>query len=275
MNVNSSWGGSLTSAGEGRRRSIIDITGAYCQARRPVHTSDTAFGTFCGTSAATPSVAGAAITLIDNYKTNFSNFIDDPGGLFTWMLMMGDRSSSGQADNTGLDGKLWGRFDHRFGAGKLRMRMLNSAGMDAPYYIYNGWTCVDDGEIYIVPMNEGQTLSADVDSAKAVIWWYDRRMQNASSQAIDNIDLRLSTTTGMTLQSSTDPYDNKERVYYRDVGGHAIQLEIIGQSVTADNAGCGSNSMKVYFAILVEDDDRDDADGPSWEPVTCEGVEPL
>lgn len=275
MNTNSSWGGSLTTASEGRRRSIIDVTGAYCQAKRPAHTSDTAFGSFCGTSAATPSVVGAAIDLIDNYKTNHSNFINDPGVLFTWMLMMGDRSTSGQADNLGLNGKLWGRFDHRFGAGKLRMRMLNSEGMDAPYITNSGWTCVDHGEIYTFPIANGQRLSSDFDSAKAVIWWYDRRMHDSPNQAIDNIDLRLKTVAGVTLQSSTDPYDNKERVYYRDVGGKAVKMEITGQNVSADNAGCGTNSMKVYFAILVEDDDRDDADGPSWDPVACEGVEPL
>ncbi len=63
-------------------------------------------------------------------------------------------------------------------------------------------------------------------------------------------------------------------MFYNGVGGNAVKLEIYGYGVTADNEGCGTNSMKVYWTYLWEDNDRDDADGPSWNSTTKLGVSP-
>lgn len=41
-----------------------------------------------------------------------------------------------------------------------------------------------------------------------------------------------------------------------------------------DDTGCGTNAMKVYWAYLFEDNDRDDVDGPDYDPATCIGVRP-
>ena len=48
------------------------------------------------------------------------------------------------------------------------------------------------------------------------------------------------------------------RVYYSDVGAWELRLQPSGTSVTQDSGGCGTNSARVYFAWLVEDNDRDD-----------------
>ncbi len=42
-------------------------------------------------------------------------------------------------------------------------------------------------------------------------------------------------------------------------------VAVQGYSVTADNEGCGSNKMKVYYAYFYEDSARDDVDGPGSE----------
>ena len=44
-----------------------------------------------------------------------------------------------------------------------------------------------------------------------------------------------------------------------------MKLEIKEFNVTADNTGCGTNSMRVYFAYYYEDTDRDDGNGPGSE----------
>jgi hypothetical protein len=263
----SGWGGSTSDFDEGKFRSIIALTGAYSGSNVPWWSSDTAVANFSGTSHANPSVAAAAINFIDqmkNYQT--TNFIDDPGVLYAWMLNMGDRRNQSGTQMTS-------RFDHRTGAGNIKMRFIGAPGLDAPYYWYHYEACISDGEIYTININDGNVLSADVDSLRAVAWWYDRRIENGTD--IDDIDLRLKTVAGSTLRSSVDSYDNKERVFYNDVGGQAVKLEVSGFDVTSDSEGCGANSMRVFITVLVEDDDRDDADGPAYDAVTCEGVETL
>lgn len=47
-----------------------------------------------------------------------------------------------------------------------------------------------------------------------------------------------------------------------------ISLQLIGHDVTADNEGCETNSMKVYYAYRFEDNGRDDGDGPSYNTST-------
>ncbi len=267
IHASTNWGGSTTNYSEGKYRSIIDITGSYQGSGVPWWTSDTATATFVGTSHANPSVASAAINLIDQMK-NFrnTNFIDDPGVLYAWMLNMGDRR-----DQSG--GKKTSRYDHRTGAGNLKMRFVGGPGMDSPWYYYHYELCIDDGEVYTIPINGGNVLPDDVDSFRAVAWWYDRRIE--SGVQIDDIDLHLRGTGGTLLRGSSDRYDNKERVWYSDVGNKAIKLEVRGYDVTSDVEGCGSNSMRVYVTVMIEDNDRDDGDGPDYNAATCEGVETL
>jgi len=112
---------------------------------------------------------------------------------------------------------------------------------------------------------------------RAVAWWYDER--HADGTTIDGIDLVLrDADTGSWIKGSVDRHDNhvnKERVYVPDVGGRRLDLEVIGQSVTSDVAGCGTNRMKVFVTIIAEDSDRDDGNGPTYNSTTCEGVHTL
>jgi hypothetical protein len=169
------------------------------------------------------------------------------------LLIMGDRQA--QSGGYYLSG-----FDSLWGAGRTKMRKLDDAGMDSPYAWGTGFTCVDDGQTVTININSGAALSTDVDYLKAVIYWFDERHEKGKS--VSDVDLRLKTTSGTTLTSSIDAYDNKERVFNRSVGGQAVKLEINGYDVRTDTTSCGSNSMKVYYMWYYEDGDRDDADGP-------------
>ncbi len=239
------------SASQGVNRSIIDVTAYGCRE----DLFDTSGGytySGCGTSFSAPAVSGAALDHIDQYKNNTSDLIDNPGILFSHLLLMGDRE--------GQSGNLSSGYDSLWGAGRLKMRKLDADGMDSPYGWGTGYTCVDDGQTVVIDINNGNAISSDADDFKAVIYWYDPRHEDGKS--VSDLDLRLKTTGGTTLRSSIDYYDNKERVYYSAIGGQTVQLEIDGWDVKTDTTSCGSNSMKVYYAYFYEDDDRDDADGP-------------
>jgi hypothetical protein len=89
---------------------------------------------------------------------------------------------------------------------------------------------------------------------------------------IDNLDLEID-EDGTPVVTSASKTDNKERVFLTDVGGRSFTFEIHGTQVRSDFEGCGANSMKVYFSMIVEDGARDDTSGPSYNASTSEGVE--
>ena len=244
---------SLSSQGPITGRSMVDMTAYACRTLLPNTANSYSTTTPCGTSISAPTVVSGAVDFIDFYKSTFSNFIDNPAVLATNLLLMGDRQGESGYKTYG--------YDRRWGAGRFKMRMFNSLGLDNPAAWKTGSVCVDGGETVEISINGGNPLPYDVDYLKAVIFYYDSRHDLVSSNALDDIDLRLRKTNGTLLRSSISSFDNKERVFYTDPGGMAVKLEVSGWNVTADNAGCGSNSMRVYYAVIWEDNDRDDSTG--------------
>jgi hypothetical protein len=245
-------GGTAT---EGKGRTIIDVSAYAC--RELLFDAQLGYaGLSCGTSLATATVTAAAVDYASWYRTfNGSTFIDDPGVMFTALLIQGDRQQAAA-------GLLTSEFSRLWGAGRLKMRKGDDAGMDSPTLWRFGSTCVGDGQEVPIPINGGAVLQDDVDDLKAVIYWYDP--QHEVGIQIDDIDLYLEDTSGAVLRSSDTVLDNKERVYRSDAGGTAYQLRLVGADVTYDGfAPCGANSMLVYWSYFYEDDDRDDANGPT------------
>lgn len=262
----SSWGGNES---EGQNRSIVDITATGTRANK-FNTSGgySQTGVICCTSAATPQITGAVADFIDFYRASIGNFIDNPGSLYANVLLMGDRQ--------GVNGKINSRLDHLWGAGRLRMRMYNGAGMDAPWWYFNGVTCISDGEIYDFPIAGGGHLSQDVDSIKAAAYWYDTRHDGSlgsGAGSVADVDLHIvNVPTGQPVVTDSDSYDNKARVYYEDAGGLQLNLRLIGYNVGGhDDPLCGQDAIRVYFATFVEDADRE---SPVYNPITGTGIFP-
>ncbi|MFN2135113.1 MAG: S8/S53 family peptidase [Candidatus Promineifilaceae bacterium] len=262
----SSWGGHATA---GQNRSIVDITANGTRANKfNTSGSYSQTGVICCTSAATPQVAGAAADFMDFYEQEYSNFIDNPGSLYANLLLMGDRQ--------GVNGKINSRLDHRWGAGRLRMRMFNSAGMDPPWYYFNGYSCISDGEIWDFPIGDGGHLSQDIDVIKAAAYWYDTRHDGSlgsGAGSVADVDLHIvNVPTGQPVVTDSDSYDNKARVFYQDAGGLQLSLRLLGYDVSGhDDPVCGSDAILVYFAYFVEDSDRE---APVYNPITGTGIFP-
>jgi hypothetical protein len=210
-----------------------------------------------GTSLATPTVAAAAVNYMDFYRSHYSTWIDHPGALFNSMLLMGDRDTH--------NGKSSTKYDADWGAGRMLMRKFDSTGMDSPWSYGRYSTCVPDNNTIEFQLG---TIPAAVDGLKVVLNWYDRR--HDSNQTLDDLDLRVVYTyLGNTFTvNSAASYENKERIFV-DLSNYGavtnVKVIIIGEDVTADGEGCGTNKMKAFVGWYYEDNARDDADGPTSE----------
>jgi len=260
LHPNSAWGGGPDWS-PGRGRTIIDLLGSYDHQKVPI--SSSSYGHRNGTSVAAPATAGSAISFYDMFKVEIGSLVDDPAVLYTWMLMMGDRDTSGVHMVEG--------FNRKWGAGRVRMRSFDASGVDAPSYIETFEVCVDEGTTVTYAVNGGVALPSDVDGIRAVAFWYTPSFNYGDRAGDVDLDLR---GDGTLLRSSSSEHDNKERVYYKDIGGSAVTLKLHGiLAPDFDHPECGEESMKVYVAIFAEDLDRDDGNGPSWNATTCKGVE--
>lgn len=240
---------------EGYNRSIVDLL-AYAPRSRMTIPGNAYSGGGCFTSYAAPAAAGAAIDFADHYFMTYSSVLDDPGLLHVAMLLMGDRTSQ--------TGRLTSGFDNVRGAGKMRMRRWDNSGMDSPWGFGLGAVCVDNYTAVLIPINGSAPLPASVDVIKAVAYWYDRRHETGA--VIDNIDLQLRDDGSFTLERSESDFDEKERVFYElngDPGPYFLRLS--APDVSSDEAGCGADSMLVYYGYFYEDSARNDSNGPGSE----------
>lgn len=249
-------GNSLGGAGsEGGGRSINGLTAPSNRTLSADSTSATGYksNAFCCTSGATPALTGAAALFRQYWRAERTSLIDDPGILYANLLLMGDRENHSGYLSTG--------FDSITGAGKIRLRTWDPAGLDDPSGWSSGTVCVPNGQSVNYTIHSGSAIPSHVDYLKVVAWWYDHDHDDGNPH--DKIDLRIQKqvisgvwTTPSHWKSETD--DNKQRVYATDVTGEVVRFQLSGRSVSGSDEGCGTDANKVYWALLWEDNARDD-----------------
>ncbi len=151
---------------EGQYRTIVDLA-AYGARYNMMSWDETYYGTSgednCGwgTSISAPTVAATAVDFIDWYRDTLSSYINSPGVLFSNLLIMGDRLDQNR-------NKMTKKFDNLLGAGRLKARRWDAAGLDSP----RGWRttsfCVDDNEVIDIEINEGNVLGSVVMRYEAI-----------------------------------------------------------------------------------------------------------
>ncbi|HVH99005.1 MAG TPA: hypothetical protein VM869_09855, partial [Enhygromyxa sp.] len=261
----SSWGGNWL---EGQYRSIIDLTGPSTRLRKFGNSGGLIdSGGVCCTSLATPTVASAAMAYIDFYRDRWSNYINNPGALYANMLLMGDRQTQ--------SGKGSSSPDHRWGMGRLRMRMTGNGQLDLPWVFGSGETCISHNELWDLAIGSGPT-DADVDAFKFAAYWYDHRHDGSNGSgagSVANVNVALlDYATGGQLEFDADYYDNKARLFHDDIGGRTPVVRFAGSNISGHtDPVCGANSIRVFFAYFYEDSDRE---APTYNLANGTGVFP-
>ena len=261
----SGWGGNNS---EGQGRTLLDMValGRRNSKIDPGGTIDssTNISGLNATSHATATVTGAAASLMDSEIANGKTWIDHPGRLYAYLLVMGDRQA--------VSGKVNSRFDPLWGAGRLRMRMVRDGGLDAPSRFYRISTCIDDGETYTFNISN---LSSDMNTVKVASFWFDQRhdgSQGSGIGSVANVDATLRSSSNDYLAADLDDDDNKTFMHYNTPSmPSGLKLELHGVDVSGHDFGCGNDSIMVHTVIFVEDSDRE---SPTYNAATGEGVAP-
>lgn len=204
------------------------------------------------TSGAAPVVTGAWGVFDSWYQSVFG----DPGvgTRHALLLLQGDRRSESLFLDVGYDG-LWG-------AGRLRMRSFDGAGLDGPARWTSATHCVADGQTRVIPVTSSP-VSSDVDVIKVVAFTYDSRHGDNPFLPSDQVTLKLGhlqADGSYEVVAEDASSDNKKRLFVRDPapGHYAVIIE--GADVTSDLEGCGTDSQRVFWSYLHEDSDRE-----TWE----------
>ena len=217
-----------------------------------------------GTSSATPVVAGAAVNFKDWFIEKFGYVqANNPGMIFVNMLNFGDRKNVSTSGRT--------VFDVKYGAGRLRMRLPNQEGMDAPWRWATGQVTMEDGDVvtrYMGPALMPWTpINDDVNLMKLALWWPEYNVGAGQTNAMISVDLCRYDNGNWICDTHTSNGDQKIHFIYDDnesnfsyfAGGLPYKFRI-----NADNIPDGE-TRTVYWSYFWEDLDRDDAtNGPCY-----------
>ena len=258
--------GTSSRGGDSIGRSLVAIAAYTGPADSTAAEVGSTYGVFGATSGAAPVIAGSAAVLKDHLLSIFSStLINEVGYQYATMLLMGD----GQLESGSIAGAQDG-IDEIYGVGRLRMRMFNAAGMDAPWRFRLIGRTISDGELasnlYANPdaANVNQPLSIDVKRMRTAIYWHEPNVEDATGQA--EILFSICNELG-TCYGSPNEADQHQRILLGNVvGNHTWTMHLNGLSVP-DSLDINYHHLlperKVFMAMYFEDTDRNDADGPA------------
>ena len=258
--------GTSSRGGDSIGRSLVAIAAYTGPADSTAAEVGSTYGVFGATSGAAPVIAGSAAVLKDHLLSIFSStLINEVGYQYATMLLMGD----GQLESGSIAGAQDG-IDDIYGVGRLRLRMFNAAGMDAPWRFRLIGRTISDGELasdlYANPdaANVNQPLSNDVERMRTAIYWHEPNVEDATGQA--EILFYICNELGNCYASPNEADQHQRILLGNVVGNHTWTMHLNGLSVPNSldtNYHYLSPERKVFMATYFEDTDRDDADGPA------------
>jgi len=203
----------------------IDVLTDACP--RYQYKKDGTYGTYntsCGTSYATPQVAGAAILHKHWMLYNWGTGINNPGWLFVMTLGMSDRAYP-------YGHRIYG-FDKRWGGGRYQLRRFSPSGADVtpPYWWSVGTVNLSDWEAWTQQIGgDDDPEPSQLTHYKAYAWYAEETPWNVA-----DIDMHIQKNCDgtPTIIRSDNGYDTKLMARIDDSGAdESLCMKLYGFGV--------------------------------------------
>ena len=232
-----------------------------------------------GTSLASPMIAGVALDtkqmMVSTWGSAMANHV---GNLYAVMMLNGD--NAGYAPYAFFEHASTNpESDPYTGFGRVAHRTLTADGMDSPFAYAVHRSVLAHGGQKTITINGGQPVPSDADVLEAVLWWYEPNLECFSPYAgctpPADITFQLCSALGCFDSNSTAPGPRRV-VAPPGFGGITWWLEVTGANIPQSTDALyhdGLQERTIHVALMYEDTDRDDANGPTCSDeidATCE-----
>jgi len=171
----------------------------------------------CGTSLASPAVAGTAALVRDAFNSLGWTGINSARWLMVNLLVMGDgwESVSGQKPRQGV-----GLIS---GAGRLKAHWPGGANLSAPFGWGTGYKTIKQGEVLSWPVGSTDPESSLVTGWKGVITWFDSDLAQSSDLLMRVVD----TCGGLTdVWDSSYDFRKRLRLTQSDISNRCLEVQV-------------------------------------------------
>jgi len=254
-----------------RSRNTIDMVGPSRREWTPkidVNNVVSYTETGSGTSVSAPGAASDVVSLLDWARANNLSEFSDPAVLNVVTMLWGDGTQGSYTSFTNTGNV--SRLDRLWGAGRLKARQFDDAGLDGPWGWGTIWSYVWQGNVWDIPVGTGP-ISSDVDYLRASMFWQESNLDAAdATRAAANIIMSLVTTNpqsgvctnpyggNATTVLSDSSYDVQKQLLMRDVS--AVRGKCAWIRIRAYSVPIGPDNIarrKLHVAYMYEDRDRE------------------
>jgi hypothetical protein len=214
--------------GGDQKASVIGLAAPGVGRRMLGAPTDSYAFTSCGSSFATPVVAGAASGLRDALREIGWEAANDARAMYLNMVLSGDGWDGEDVSTPGSSVRLAMGVNIHSGFGRMRMRWPTSGGLTGPWHWHWAPHTIENGETISVHVNGSGPEPTGITEFRSIAVWFPSDLESVSDVVLEVVDA-CNGNAGLRQDLSFD-YRKRARLT-SSISGKCLVSRIIGISV--------------------------------------------